>query len=203
MYVSIGSILIACKVFIGFQHSYSWWLKDVRNRERRGGYSRRFPVVPTISWSLFGFYLAFFVLTFLDVGTARNGIPAALFGLGWLSVGIVSLFYLFKFVSLGYRIIPHRIRATRMPLASSRISSGARAGIPDEDETLSKFDFAGKFSVVCCFLALTVQTICFVILAPIMPGDTRILRIGFGFQAWFMFQHQFCLTHHFRRVKAA
>jgi hypothetical protein len=192
-YVAIGAFLILVKFLIALQHTRAWLVRK-KALKKRPSQIRRLPFVPALSWFMVCCYIPFFALTWTNIGSVHNGIPAALFGLGWFCIGLLCMFYLFKFVSLGYRIIPHRI--------PSRVHSSDDES-KDGDDSTSRFDFAGKFSVICCFIALAGQSICFVILPLVIPDDVRILRIGFGFQTWFILQHSFSITHHFQRVKNA
>jgi hypothetical protein len=195
-YLSIGCILIVIKVLIATQHTRTWLHR--RQNMRGSAARRRLPLVPMLSWLMVFCYVPFFVLSFLNVGNVSNGIPAALFGSGWFLIGLFCLFYLFKFVSLGRRIIPQH-RGFR---SASKMQSDDSKDDDDVDAT-SSFDVTGRLSVIFCVIALAGQTICFVILSLAIPNDPVILRVGFGFQAWFIIQHFFSIMHHFQRVKEA
>lgn len=186
-YIVLSVILMLLKTFASC-HYVRAWVKRQYNEKNKKRLEGRLPIVPIISWLSWLLHLAYFILIGLGVADAKNGLAAFLFGIGWTYFAFLSILFLLKFVSLGYRIAP-RSAATK----TFRLMPGA--------EKLSHFNIKGKISLFICVLMTILQFIFFCIVPFFYAVDDRYIRAGFGIQGYFLVQHAMSITNHFERVK--
>jgi hypothetical protein len=183
-------VFCGLKLFVAITHTKLWVTREHKRENNRStagrgrsARSRRFPIVPAMSWMLFMIYLAFFLVSTLNVA---RGVPAFIFGLGWMLFGLIYLAYAFKFINLG-----HRIGARSTDISKS------------ERDKLSKIDVIGKIIVVIGFVSLIGQTICYCVLGLIYPSDYMFIQIANGFDGWFVASATTILLYQMQRVKNA
>lgn len=104
-YILLGVILTTFKGILTCLHIKEW-----RRRQRKlyakMDRQKHHPFVPTLSFVSFMVYATFFPLTFANVVNSGNGWSYALHSIGWVCFGLISIFFLFKIVRLGRRLVP-------------------------------------------------------------------------------------------------
>jgi len=194
-FIATAVIILAAKLFIAVQHSRVWLRRAATSKPKQQLSSssspfgtQRIPFVPTLSWLFFLALLLYFVGGGTNVFNAHNGWTPFLFGFGWFVFALSAIFFLLKFVSLGHRIAP-------------RTKNNVFRSISGLDK-LSKFDTAGKISLVLCIVAMIVQTVLLCVVQMIPGVETEvIIRAALGCSGWFVLQHMVSINHHFQRVK--
>ena len=185
-FIVVAIVVTILRIFASTQHTISWIKRSRKESKATSKANRgRLPIVPTLSWMLTFCYFLMFLLSGLNIANSKNGAAPMLFGIGWTFFAIISLLYLARFVSLGYRIA--------VPTSRLGLLSGA--------EKLARFDTKGKISLALSMVAIVVQ-FCFLCIVPFyFKVDERYIRVAIGVQAYFVVQHAISITHHIERVK--
>jgi hypothetical protein len=178
--IALGLILCLGKAFVVYKHVTLWRKRAERMKKSHGGNSDRtqLPFVPTLGALSFVTYLSFFLLTALDLANAHNGWAGALYAIGWVAFGAMSIFYFLKMLRLGKRLIP---------LSRKIVSSGAAFEIKGEE--LGKFDALGRVLFVVECVSVLAQFVLFAVVGVVFPLDMRVVMAALGVMAGFLSVH--------------
>jgi hypothetical protein len=174
----LGLVLCLGKAVVIFMHVTLWRRRAERMKKAVGGKTERtqIPFVPILGVFSFITYCFIFLMTSLDIANARNGWAGALYSLGWLIFGFMSIFYFLKMLRLGKRLIP----------LSKKVINSAGASLEIQAGDLGKFDKLGSVLFFTESVAVLAQFVLLGILGIAHPLDIRIVLAALGVMALFL-----------------
>jgi len=194
-FLAWGILLVLIKLFVAIAHTRTWLnrrnKKSVVSKIRRRQQRRKFPIIPILSWLGFITFLLFVILVSTNAANTSNGGSVFLQGFAILMLNTVCLFFLTKFVSLGYRIAP------KMKNLDSQMEETGRG--------IGQFDRFLKFNMTLCIISTVCSVGLFSILALALVDTNRsyIVRAGYAFESLFVFEVTVLDCYHVGRVKHA
>ena len=192
-YIAFVAILFSLRAVTAAIHVLDWRRRQANAKVKQSRllpgkkFKQRLPIVPGLSVIFTIVYGSFCLLVGLNVVNAENGGSAFIFGIGWTLFGLMSLFFLTKFISLGYRIVP-RAKSQRFETIS---------GV----DKLSRFTAWGRFGLFLLVILLAGQFTLLCVVSFLYNADDRYVRAAFGLQAAFVGLQGFSALGHLERVK--
>jgi hypothetical protein len=162
------------------------WIRRQQRAESKVAARRsknRWPLVPMILWLMIVPYFVATVLSVIIPEQIGLALPF-LYGCGWFLYGLYFFSYLAKFISLGYRIIPRKHQAL----------------LNEDKNTLEKVNLILGLGIISAAIALLGQTFVLCVGSLVYPNQYLVIRIGAGFNAWFMFQGASIAVYQLNRV---